>query len=115
MEFARITSIIMVASKRRNIPYIYIYICTKNINYRSQTIGRYLTNQGIMWPGMVMGLVAFVLNILFNWLFIYVFELGFIGSPIATSVSRIILPIFLWGFVVIKGYHKQTCFGFHKE
>jgi MATE family multidrug resistance protein len=80
-----------------------------------RTIGRFLTNQGIMWPGMVMGLVAFALNIFFNWLFIYGFELGFIGSPIATSVSRVILPIFLWAFVVFRGYHKKTCFGFHRE
>lgn len=41
--------------------------------------------------------------------------LGFIGGPLASSITWVCHPILLWGYVVWSGVHKQSCLGCDKE
>ena len=76
---------------------------------------RYLLNQGIVNPSLFVGIAGFLINIPLNYMLIYTAGLGFIGSPIATSTSRILIPFMLWGYVYYKGLHKKTWFGWSRE
>lgn len=100
--------------------------------YRAQT--QYLQNQRILKPAIVAGALSVVLSLPLNYLFIFglpelpifglqhglslhvkgikVFGgwhgLGFIGAPIAGSLTWLSQPIFLWIYVSITGEHRQT-------
>eukprot|EP00735_Rhodelphis_limneticus_P001088 TRINITY_DN11646_c0_g1::TRINITY_DN11646_c0_g1_i1::g.17550::m.17550 TRINITY_DN11646_c0_g1::TRINITY_DN11646_c0_g1_i1::g.17550 ORF type:complete len:583 (-),score=49.43,sp/A1L1P9/S47A1_DANRE/31.20/5e-56,MatE/PF01554.13/2.8e-31,MatE/PF01554.13/7.1e-28,MatE/PF01554.13/9.1e+02,Polysacc_synt_C/PF14667.1/8.4e+03,Polysacc_synt_C/PF14667.1/56,Polysacc_synt_C/PF14667.1/8.4e-06,Polysacc_synt_C/PF14667.1/1e+03,Polysacc_synt_C/PF14667.1/0.054,DUF4131/PF13567.1/2.3e+03,DUF4131/PF13567.1/4.7e+02,DUF4131/PF13567 len=52
-----------------------------------QLLQRYLQVIGVLKPGVIIGLIATGINILGNYVFIK--YLGFTGSPLATSVTRI--------------------------
>lgn len=69
----------------------------------------YLQNRGITMPGFVVMALANVLNVLFNWLFIFgagaFAGWGLLGAGIATSCSRIIVGIGLWAYVWKFGLH----------
>lgn len=80
-----------------------------------QGLSRYLINQGIVLPSTIIGIVVFFLNILFNYLFIYGLDLGFIGSPLATAMSRVLSMILLWLYMYLKKLHHKTWFGWSKE
>jgi putative MATE family efflux protein len=81
--------------------------------YRLTT--RYLMNQWILMPGMVAGIIAVCGNALFNQLFIFWLGLGFKGGPLATSVSRILLPIYLWIYIILRKIYSKTCTGIYRE
>lgn len=78
---------------------------------------QYLQSQGIMKPPAVIGIATVGLSLLTNYAFIYGWgpfpALGFIGAPIAQSVSSIFQPIALvvYGFWY-KGHHRKTWAGF---
>jgi len=62
----------------------------------STALGRYLAVRGLVWPGITVDLIANFINITLNAALIEVD--GFLGAPLATSVSR-------WGHVcMIGGY-----------
>ncbi|KAL3667852.1 hypothetical protein V7S43_007402 [Phytophthora oleae] len=78
---------------------------------------QYLQSQGIMEPPAVIGVASVGLSLVTNYVFIYGCgpfpALGFIGAPIAQSVSSIFQPVALvvYGFWY-KGYHRKTWAGF---
>eukprot|EP01129_Flabellula_baltica_P001544 TRINITY_DN11506_c0_g1_i1.p1 TRINITY_DN11506_c0_g1~~TRINITY_DN11506_c0_g1_i1.p1 ORF type:complete len:491 (-),score=85.01 TRINITY_DN11506_c0_g1_i1:6-1445(-) len=76
---------------------------------------RLLQNQKIMIPGMVVSIIALIINAGLNYLFIFFFEMGFVGSPLSTTVSNYLQLLFLWVIILIKGYHKDSCDKFYKE
>jgi Na+-driven multidrug efflux pump len=53
----------------------------------STALGRYLGSQGIVWPGITVDLIANILNVSLNAALIK--QDGFLGAPLATSVSRV--------------------------
>lgn len=57
-----------------------------------------LQTRGIVMPSVVIGAAVFVANIFFNLLFVPL--LGFIGSPIATSSSRVVEMLMTLGYVM---------------
>jgi MATE family multidrug resistance protein len=102
--------------------------------YRAQT--QYLQNQRILKPAMVSGAISVVLSIPLNYLLIFGFPelkifglagaslhaghlkplggwkgLGFIGAPIAGSLTWLAQPIILWAYVSWTGVHRQSWFG----
>lgn len=52
-----------------------------------EAVKKYLQAQGVMKAGTYVLLVTSPLNILLNWLFVYVWGLGLVGAPIATGVT----------------------------
>eukprot|EP01119_Soliformovum_irregulare_P015584 TRINITY_DN4402_c0_g1_i2.p1 TRINITY_DN4402_c0_g1~~TRINITY_DN4402_c0_g1_i2.p1 ORF type:complete len:518 (-),score=139.01 TRINITY_DN4402_c0_g1_i2:65-1429(-) len=83
------------------------------IYYRASL--RFFANQSVVKPALIISAIAFGLNIGMNYFFIYTLDLQFIGAPIATFASRLLMPILLWAYIIKSGIHKQTWPGFTKE
>ncbi|KAF2473999.1 MATE efflux family protein [Lindgomyces ingoldianus] len=70
---------------------------------------RFMQAQGLFSPTMYVLIICAPLNALMNYLFVWVFKWGFIGAPIAVSVTENILPLLLFLYVrFVDGY---KCWG----
>lgn len=76
-----------------------------------QLQGRYLQMQGIIWPQVVTGAIGNVLNAIVNAIFLYVLDLGVVGSAVANAFSQFFLAGFLFILIYCTGMHKPTWSG----
>ncbi|XP_010890689.1 multidrug and toxin extrusion protein 1 isoform X1 [Esox lucius] len=76
---------------------------------------RYLRNQGIIWPQVITGVVANLLNALINYIYLYALNLGVIGSAWANTISQFSLALMLYAYILWKGLHKATWGGWSWE
>ncbi|TRZ04043.1 hypothetical protein DNTS_006379, partial [Danionella cerebrum] len=81
-----------------SLPAIFIYIIE----------AKFLQNQGIIWPLVITGVVANILNALANYIFLFVLKMGVEGSAAANTISQYSLAITLFLYIRFKGLHKQT-------
>ncbi|EQC29548.1 hypothetical protein SDRG_12797 [Saprolegnia diclina VS20] len=73
---------------------------------------QYLQAQEIVTPGTVVSSMSVVLCIGANYLFIYHWDLGFIGSPLAQLVADVFQPVALVLYAcVYRKHHTETWFG----
>lgn len=63
-----------------------------------QCLTKWLQAQEIVSPSMIVGLAANALNVFTNWALIFWMDMGFVGAPIATSISRTFLFLGLLGY-----------------
>uniref|UniRef100_A0A3B4TG07 Multidrug and toxin extrusion protein n=1 Tax=Seriola dumerili TaxID=41447 RepID=A0A3B4TG07_SERDU len=73
-----------------------------------QLQGRYLQNQGIMWPQVISGALGNVLNAIINYIFLNLLDLGIAGSAAANAISQYSLAVFLYAYICARGLHKAT-------
>uniref|UniRef100_A0A8C9VPT2 Multidrug and toxin extrusion protein n=1 Tax=Scleropages formosus TaxID=113540 RepID=A0A8C9VPT2_SCLFO len=73
-----------------------------------QLQGRYLQNQGIIWPQVITGAVGNAVNALINYIFLYVLDLGVAGSAAANILSQYSLALLLYIYILWRGLHKAT-------
>jgi multidrug resistance protein, MATE family len=77
-----------------------------------QSLTAYLQAQGNVVPALVVNLAFMVVNIGLNVLLVHGGHgwnaMGFIGSPVATTISRFGMAIVLVGLVIQQGWHKET-------
>uniref|UniRef100_A0A667YDA7 Solute carrier family 47 member 3 n=1 Tax=Myripristis murdjan TaxID=586833 RepID=A0A667YDA7_9TELE len=71
--------------------------------------------QGIIWPQVITGAVVNILNALVNYIFLFVLNLGVVGSAVANCVSQFALALILYVYIIWKGLHKATWGGWSKE
>ncbi|XP_070290253.1 multidrug and toxin extrusion protein 1 isoform X2 [Salvelinus sp. IW2-2015] len=76
---------------------------------------RYLQNQGIIWPQVITGVVANLLNALINYIFLYLLDLGVAGSAWANTISQLSLAAMLYTYIIWKELHKATWAGWSWE
>ncbi|KAI3804822.1 hypothetical protein L1987_26657 [Smallanthus sonchifolius] len=76
---------------------------------------RFLQTQSIVYPLVWCSLVPFIVHIGFNYILVYRTPLGFIGSPLAVSVTFCISAVMLAGYVLLSQKFKKTWQGFSKE
>jgi len=70
---------------------------------------RYLQAQGLFSANMYILLICAPLNAFMNYMFVWRLKWGFIGAPIAVSITEIIMPILLFLYVrFVDGYQ---CWG----
>lgn len=70
---------------------------------------RYVQAQGLFSVNMYILLICAPLNAFLNWLFVWYLDWGYVGAPIAVSITETILPIMLFLYVrFIDGYQ---CWG----
>ncbi|XP_034044603.1 multidrug and toxin extrusion protein 1-like [Thalassophryne amazonica] len=74
--------------------------------YRLQV--KYLQNQGIVWPQVVTGAVANVINIAINYILLFYMKFGIVGSAAASVISQFSLLVLLYMYTCWKGLHKTT-------
>ncbi|KAK9962219.1 hypothetical protein ABG768_007591 [Culter alburnus] len=72
---------------------------------------KYLQNQGIIWPLVITGILANVLNALINYVLLFVLDMGVPGSAAANTISQYSLAIILFIYIRCKGLHKDTWAG----
>ena len=78
-----------------------------------RTIIKWLEGQAITDPLLYITILMVPVNIVLNYIFIYALELGYIGSPLATSVTRwcnlllILLYLMMWkSSLLVYSYHQ---------
>ncbi|KAG1951770.1 multidrug and toxin extrusion protein [Pimephales promelas] len=71
---------------------------------------KYLQNQGIIWPLVITGILANVLNVLINYILLFVLDMGVPGSAAANTISQYSLAIILLS-IRCKDLHKDTWAG----
>jgi len=72
---------------------------------------KYLHTQGIVAETLYALLCGAVLNLFLHYTLIYDLEWGFVGAPVALSLTYLSLPLFLLFFVLRSGCHKNTWYG----
>uniref|UniRef100_A0A8C7HHQ2 Solute carrier family 47 member 3 n=1 Tax=Oncorhynchus kisutch TaxID=8019 RepID=A0A8C7HHQ2_ONCKI len=75
----------------------------------------FIVLQGIIWPQVITGVVANVLNALINYIFLYVLDLGVAGSAWANTISQFSLAAILYAYILWKELHKATWAGWSWE
>ncbi|XP_022595806.1 multidrug and toxin extrusion protein 1-like isoform X1 [Seriola dumerili] len=88
--------------------YVKIFMPALPAVFMYQLQGKYLQNQGIMWPQVVTGAIGNVLNVIINYIFLYPLEWGVAGSAAANAISQYLLALFLCGYICWRGLHKAT-------
>ncbi|KAK7143811.1 hypothetical protein R3I93_014845 [Phoxinus phoxinus] len=80
-----------------------------------QLQGRYLQNQGIIWPQVITGVAGNILNALINYIFLHLLDLGVAGSAAANTISQYSMAVFLYVYIRWKGLHEATWDGWSRE
>uniref|UniRef100_H3CJD9 Multidrug and toxin extrusion protein n=1 Tax=Tetraodon nigroviridis TaxID=99883 RepID=H3CJD9_TETNG len=95
--------------------YVKIFMPALPAAFMYQLQGRYLQNQGIMWPQVISGAVGNVINAIINYIFLHLLDLGVAGSAGANTISQYCLAIFLFVYIRFRGLHKDTWDGWSTE
>uniref|UniRef100_A0AAV2LCU6 Uncharacterized protein n=1 Tax=Knipowitschia caucasica TaxID=637954 RepID=A0AAV2LCU6_KNICA len=91
--------------------YVKIFMPALPASFMYQLQGRYLQNQGIMWPQVVTGAVGNAINIFLNYILMFSLEMGVAGSALANTLTQYIMAVVLFIYIYIKGLHKATWSG----
>ncbi|KAF2459062.1 multidrug and toxin extrusion protein [Lineolata rhizophorae] len=70
---------------------------------------RFVQAQGLFSATLYCLLVCAPLNALMNWLFVWQFNLGFVGAPIAVTITENLLPLCL--FLYVRFVDGMQCWG----
>ncbi|XP_032803354.1 multidrug and toxin extrusion protein 1 [Petromyzon marinus] len=92
---------------------LYVLICIPALPaiFLYQLESKYLQNQSITMPQVYTGLLMNGLNALFNYIFIYVMDMGVPGSAVAYVISNYSQSILLFVYIRVRGLHRNTWAG----
>ncbi|NXE43552.1 S47A1 protein, partial [Ptilorrhoa leucosticta] len=76
---------------------------------------RYLQNQMIMWPLVLSGVIGNIVNVAANYVLLYVFHLGIMGSAWANTIAQYSQTIFLFLYIIGRKLHVNTWGGWSSE
>ncbi|KAM3623823.1 uncharacterized protein V6R79_015973 [Siganus canaliculatus] len=95
--------------------YVKIFMPSLPAAFMYQLQGRYLQNQGIIWPQVVTGIIGNICNAIVNYVLLHVLELGIAGSAAASAISQYLLAVVLFVYICWRGLHKATWGGWSKD
>uniref|UniRef100_A0A8C3NKJ2 Multidrug and toxin extrusion protein n=1 Tax=Geospiza parvula TaxID=87175 RepID=A0A8C3NKJ2_GEOPR len=76
---------------------------------------RYLQNQMIMWPLVLSGVIGNLTNVAANYVLLFVFHLGVMGSGWANTIAQYSQAIFLFLYIIGRKLHVNTWGGWSRE
>uniref|UniRef100_I3J610 Multidrug and toxin extrusion protein n=1 Tax=Oreochromis niloticus TaxID=8128 RepID=I3J610_ORENI len=91
--------------------YVKIFMPALPAAFMYQLQGRYLQNQGIIWPQVITGAIGNVFNAIINYVLIHQLDLGVAGSAAASAISQYLLASVLFIYMYLRGLHKATWAG----
>ncbi|XP_070838457.1 multidrug and toxin extrusion protein 1-like [Chaetodon trifascialis] len=95
--------------------YVKIFMPALPAAFMYQLQGRYLQNQGIIWPQVVTGAIGNVCNAIINYIFLYRLDMGVAGSAAANAISQYLLAVVLYVYICWRGLHKATWGGWSMD
>ncbi|XP_072302216.1 multidrug and toxin extrusion protein 1-like [Eucyclogobius newberryi] len=95
--------------------YVKIFMPALPAAFMYQLQGRYLQNQGIIWPQVMSGAIGNVFNAITNYIFLHLLDLGVNGSAAANAISQYCLAVILFLYIYIKKLHKATWDGWSMD
>ncbi|CAH2222680.1 multidrug and toxin extrusion 2-like [Pelobates cultripes] len=95
--------------------YVLIYIPALPAAFLFQLLLRYLQNQGIIWPQVFIGIAVNIINVIINAIFLFILNLGVVGSAWANTISQISMPLLLFIYLWTKKLHIETWAGWSKD
>ncbi|KAH1179081.1 hypothetical protein KIL84_000412 [Mauremys mutica] len=95
--------------------YVMIFIPALPAAFLYQLEMRYLQNQRIIWPEVLSGIAGNIINAIANYVFLYVLDLGVMGSAWANTIAQYAQAIFLFLYIVAKKLHVETWGGWSSE
>ncbi|XP_045903080.1 multidrug and toxin extrusion protein 1-like [Micropterus dolomieu] len=91
--------------------YVKIFMPALPAVFMYQLQSKCLQNQKIIWPQVVTGATANVINALTNYIFLYHLDLGVVGSAAASAISQYFTAVLLCIYICWKGLLKETWHG----
>ncbi|XP_029964793.1 multidrug and toxin extrusion protein 1 [Salarias fasciatus] len=95
--------------------YVKIFMPALPASFMYSLESRYLQNQGVVYPLVITGFLVNLLNVLINYILLFVFDLGVAGSAIANAVSQFSMAGSLHAYVMWKGLYKTTWGGWSQQ
>ncbi|XP_063281617.1 multidrug and toxin extrusion protein 2-like [Pelobates fuscus] len=95
--------------------YVLYFIPALPVSFLYQLEGRYLQNQGIVKAQIIVSIVSNIINAIVNYIFLFVLELGVIGSAWANTIAQFSQALFLFLYIRVKKLHVQTWGGWSME
>ncbi|XP_056612001.1 multidrug and toxin extrusion protein 1 [Triplophysa dalaica] len=95
--------------------YVNIFLPGLPASFMYITEAKYLQNQGIVWPLVITGMAANALNVIINYVLLFVLDFGVAGSAAANTISQYALAVSLLVFIRWKGLYKDTWTGWSMD
>ncbi|XP_070683594.1 multidrug and toxin extrusion protein 1-like [Pempheris klunzingeri] len=95
--------------------YVKVFMPALPAAFMYQLQGRYLQNQGIIWPQVITGAIGNVFNAIINYVLLYHLDLGVAGSAAANAISQYLLAVVLYVYICWRGLHKATWGGWSRD
>ncbi|CAN9510798.1 unnamed protein product [Ophioblennius macclurei] len=95
--------------------YVEIFTPALPATFMFHLQGRYLQNQGIIWPQVITGAIGNLLNAAINYLLLHVLDMGVAGSALANTLSQFALACVLFVYIISRGLHKNTWGGWSTD
>ncbi|XP_063002870.1 multidrug and toxin extrusion protein 1 [Elgaria multicarinata webbii] len=95
--------------------YVMIFIPALPAAFIYQIQTRYLQNQRIIWPEVLCGMAANIVNLVANYIFIYELHMGVRGSAWANTIAQYSQAIALFLYIRWKKLHVKTWGGWSTE
>ncbi|KAM4699220.1 multidrug and toxin extrusion protein 1-like [Discoglossus pictus] len=88
--------------------YVLVFIPCLPAAFLYQLQTRYLQNQGIVYAQIIVGIVSNIINAIVNYIFLFVLELGVMGSAWANVIAQFSQAGFLFLYIRAKRLHENT-------
>lgn len=76
---------------------------------------RYLQNQEIMWPQILISLLGSIVNAIVNYLMLFVLKIGVMGAALAITIGSVFELILLFIYIQVKKLHVASWPGWTTE